>query len=651
MQQGKGSALAASVLFLLLNGAASTTVAGFGPNGCVSVSRSAQGTCVIHTKCVGQDTADFDFTLVCVSGAKATRHSFGVGSFDDAEDYDTGVSCEKCDEPSSPVVASIRGSAKVVTKKASVAHSTVATGSSLRSQQAALAKVSTEAAASPKAVVRATPATQASLAAASPEEKANYGPYDCVSTWRSQETGTCHMQTSCAPAVDISHYEFGLLCVGQDHELTRQLFGMNSFSHAENFDTLIKCSHCLALDDPAGRLVGGHAAAGVASGHAAAGVAPGGLKQQLDEIKEDIAAFETQIVTLNKAVFTPAPVQAVPASTTTSAPPVVLAAHTVSSFGTKVSVATPAPVQAVPATATAAAPPVVLAAHAVSSFGTQVSAGKLSVITKKHPVTVVSHMETKKTKTAQPAAKLSSATKLSSPVIDSRDSEITELRKELEEERGFRKELAATISHVQAQTNTLSAKQASSAAMPVAKISPAQEVSIPIATVAAPNVAPVAAPAKMTLSPAPVAVSTLAAAAAQRVPSISALPPAVLYAAARVVAPLSSQAESSSDSANKASGTASVPEGSEEDQEDDTQSIDGTQPAPEKITLSPAPVPSISALPPAVPYAAARVAAPLSRQAESSSDSANKASGTASVPEGSEEDEESVDDIEDSMDQ
>merc|ERR1719375_714447 len=38
-----------------------------------------------------------------------------------------------------------------------------------------------------------------------------YGPQKCVSTWRSEE-GHCIVQTACKD-VDISAYEFGLICV------------------------------------------------------------------------------------------------------------------------------------------------------------------------------------------------------------------------------------------------------------------------------------------------------------------------------------------------------------------------------------------------------------------------------------------------------
>merc|ERR1719326_2041546 len=71
-----------------------------GPEGCVTVDRSRSGTCVLATRCQGVDTSRFEFAFNC-RGAKGdlSRHSFGVGGFDEEEEFDTGVACRSCERP------------------------------------------------------------------------------------------------------------------------------------------------------------------------------------------------------------------------------------------------------------------------------------------------------------------------------------------------------------------------------------------------------------------------------------------------------------------------------------------------------------------------------------------------------------------------
>lgn len=68
----------------------------FGPSGCVSLSVSDAGSCVIETDCDGQDLSEVDFSFQCVQGDGVVAHSFGVGGFDTNEAFDTEVKCEKC---------------------------------------------------------------------------------------------------------------------------------------------------------------------------------------------------------------------------------------------------------------------------------------------------------------------------------------------------------------------------------------------------------------------------------------------------------------------------------------------------------------------------------------------------------------------------
>merc|ERR1719331_2737516 len=76
---------------------------------------------------------------------------------------------------------------------------------------------------------------------------ARFGPGSCVSTWRSSE-GHCIMRTDCQN-VDISQFDFGLICVDADGKRMKHSFGRDSFDASETFDTLAGCSQCLGSDD------------------------------------------------------------------------------------------------------------------------------------------------------------------------------------------------------------------------------------------------------------------------------------------------------------------------------------------------------------------------------------------------------------------
>merc|ERR1712196_710244 len=78
-------------------------------------------------------------------------------------------------------------------------------------------------------------------------KKVRYGPKDCVSTWRDDKTGHCQVKTNCT-GVDTTEYMFGLICENDDGKV-RHLFGKDSFDAEEEFDSLIVCKTCLALDN------------------------------------------------------------------------------------------------------------------------------------------------------------------------------------------------------------------------------------------------------------------------------------------------------------------------------------------------------------------------------------------------------------------
>jgi len=190
----------------------------FGPQNCVSLSKTEQGTCMIKTNCDGIDTSSFDFAFVCLtrSGDKETqvKHEYGKGGFDADEDYDTDVHCDEClSEPK--VEGSVDG---------------------LNDAHAQLQQYSSGAATSAQ-----TPP---------PKAAAFYGPGGCIAAYRSGE-GTCIVQTRCtsqSQAGLMKEYNYGLTCVDNTGDSTRHLFGKNSFDAEETFDTLVECKLCLGLD-------------------------------------------------------------------------------------------------------------------------------------------------------------------------------------------------------------------------------------------------------------------------------------------------------------------------------------------------------------------------------------------------------------------
>lgn len=191
---------------------------GFGPKGCVSLYRSKAGSCVLQTKCSGVDTSKVEFAFDCKTpSGEVQRHSFGQGGFDETEVFDTSVQCSQCLAPKSAHVEVHNHNEK--TNVAAVGNSEfVATF----------------------------------VASDVPADAAKYGPGNCVSVWRNSNTSHCHVKTQCK-GQDIKGMMFGLLCEEESKNSkspvrVRHLFGRNSFLAEEEFDTLIVCKHCLALD-------------------------------------------------------------------------------------------------------------------------------------------------------------------------------------------------------------------------------------------------------------------------------------------------------------------------------------------------------------------------------------------------------------------
>lgn len=201
----------------------------------------------MSTDCVGIDTSKFEFTFDCESApGERLRHSFGVGGFDEQEEFDTSIKCSKC---IAPEIVSAH-------KEVKPPHPVPVAGSITAASQASMAKSASQAGRmdSRGTVEEETPMHVhflASAADAKKEEKSatvvTYGPEDCVSTWRDGKTGHCQVKTNCT-GIDTTQTMFGLICENDDGK-TRHLFGKDSFDSEETFDTLIPCKTCLALDN------------------------------------------------------------------------------------------------------------------------------------------------------------------------------------------------------------------------------------------------------------------------------------------------------------------------------------------------------------------------------------------------------------------
>jgi len=209
----------------------------FGPQGCVMLTRSAAGSCVITADCEGADLSHTEFAFDCAAAGEVVRHSFGQGGFEPDEEFDTNVKCDRCMPASAAKVhkPAHKAHVKFVAKPEVPAAAVV-----LSAKHRQSAEFSSEA-----KTKKFWPFTAAAKKA---PETTKYGPNGCVSTWRSEE-GHCIVKTDCAKAKDISKYDFGLVCVDKVGAPVRHLFGKNSFDSEETFDTLIKCEKCLGLED------------------------------------------------------------------------------------------------------------------------------------------------------------------------------------------------------------------------------------------------------------------------------------------------------------------------------------------------------------------------------------------------------------------
>jgi len=217
----------------------------FGPEGCIGLSKSNLGTCVIAVACGERNISQVDVAFVCLNRAaqpKRTQHSYGTGGFDAEEVFDSGVQCDSC---STVEFAQFTDGALV--------HNEVLTSG----EEGAAAP-------SPAPSPGGEQHTGVDEALLHNGSKANgsdrtafFGPSACISTYLSP-AGTCMIQTRCR-GVDLSSFAVGVTCLDKTGDYTRYLFGKNGFDDEELFDTTLKCQACIGVglgDQPSYQLTG-----------------------------------------------------------------------------------------------------------------------------------------------------------------------------------------------------------------------------------------------------------------------------------------------------------------------------------------------------------------------------------------------------------
>jgi len=310
-----------------------TTAVGvpFGPQSCAALTRSAEGTCMIRTNCNGVDLSKFEFAFDCDSSGTVQRHSFGVGGFDDEDEFDTSVKCSECLPPGaeptedqvirphhnhhelavekiSPATAVLYNhqDIAVVGAKLSSAvsshkvvpvshthHEVVVANVKLSSAGQAELKADTSTKAEAKSERGETDMSEEKDNPTPPENASKFGPGNCISAWRNDKTGTCIMQTDCKGENTADHM-FGLICKDSDDEsdLVRHTFGKDSFEAKETFDTLIPCKACLSMNYVKEEENGDKNLADMVK--ELAGVV-GSVKDGMKDLKSDVAALNNEV--------------------------------------------------------------------------------------------------------------------------------------------------------------------------------------------------------------------------------------------------------------------------------------------------------------------------------------------------------------------
>merc|ERR1719217_1688807 len=266
-----GPLLRSRWLLLWVTACAADQKVTFGPDDCVSLSRSTGGTCVLATNCEGKDTSAVEFSFICSDATgMEVKHTFGTGGFLDKETYDTEVECEEY--------------LKDPARKADVEQTR-------KAESSEPAAASTEAEDTESVVSTAdSRALLTKFAKSKPEEPAGvppatasfYGPGGCVAVYKDGKAGSCWMQTRCQ-GQNISDYDFGMNCADADGQITKHMFGKNSFDPEETFNTLVTCEQCLALDQEPAKSMSDLAITVLS------------LEKQLDAIKSDVKGIKDSL--------------------------------------------------------------------------------------------------------------------------------------------------------------------------------------------------------------------------------------------------------------------------------------------------------------------------------------------------------------------
>lgn len=205
----------------------------FGPDGCVSLSSTKDGTCEITTNCKGRDLSDTEFAFVCINPSNAqpyTLHTYGKGGFNVEESFDTGIECDRC----------------ATVTSAFAKHGPLASSARSKADEDLLKDSNPE---PPPPEPTTTTTTTTEL------ETAYFGPDGCFATWLSNQ-GTCIVRTKCK-GKDISKFNPGLTCTDKAGGYTRYYLGLNTFEDEETFDSTLKCEACVGVGDDSGKQVTG----------------------------------------------------------------------------------------------------------------------------------------------------------------------------------------------------------------------------------------------------------------------------------------------------------------------------------------------------------------------------------------------------------
>lgn len=235
----------------------------FGPNSCVSVSRSNKGSCVISTNCGDNNISALEFAFVCYNPGTSVPHalhSFGIGGFEGSEVFDSGVRCQRCSTVQN-AFAGFDQTSMNLARTLPLGHT-------------------------------APSGDLGTLKEMKPMEAAFYGPKACISTFRSP-AGTCIVQTRCQNA-DLSIYDVGITCLDKSGDYTRYLFGKGNFEKEETFDTRIECEVCLGVGAESGE-------------QQIHGVLPKQLVEDVNTLKDEVLALKLEVRALQNGAGNPHP--------------------------------------------------------------------------------------------------------------------------------------------------------------------------------------------------------------------------------------------------------------------------------------------------------------------------------------------------------